>query len=373
MDIAFVYAGGRAIHRESVITGGAPSEFFYGAVQLESRGHNVLMHEVGRKAAARFGEHLAEALYRLRLTPTRTSGALLGELYDLCACLNEKDVVVATTTESGFGLGVLRTLGILRRPVVALHCGIANYELARRRRRINGMVLKRTWTQLFGEGELEPTLQMFGVPRDRIEVNQFGVDTDFWVPAGEEEEYVLSVGNDLRRDYELLLRTARESDKKMVIVTKRELGDELPPNVQLIRGGWHENMVTDADLRTLYQRARVVVVPLRDTPQPSGQSVCLQAMACAKPVVLTRTRGLWSPTTVVNGQNVLLVPPGDREALGGAIDRLWADAATRGEMGRRARETALTDGSIERFADRLELFCRHALEAESASVRVAAS
>ena len=311
-------------------------------------------------------------MYRLRLTPTRTSGALLGELYDLCAGLNKQDVVIATTTESGFGLGLLRMLGILRRPVVALHCGIVNYELVRRRRIVNGMVLKRTWTQLFGEGELEPALEMFGVPKDRIEVNQFGVDTDFWVPTDEEEEYMLSVGNDLRRDYDLLLMTARASGKKMVIVTKRDLGGELPPNVRLIRGGWHEHAVTDAELRTLYQRARLVVIPLRDSPQPSGQSVCLQAMACGKPVVLTHTRGLWSPATMVDGENVLFVPPGDREALGGAIDRLWADGAMRRAMGRRARESAAAHGGIDRFADRLEILCRRALEAEAFPVRATA-
>ena len=49
MDIAFVYAGGRVAYRESTISGSAATEFFYGAVQLEHRGHNVRMHEVGGK------------------------------------------------------------------------------------------------------------------------------------------------------------------------------------------------------------------------------------------------------------------------------------------------------------------------------------
>ena len=47
-------------------------------------------------------------------------------------------------------------------------------------------------------------------------------------------------------------------------------------------------------IRELYQDA-FAIIPLKDVFQPSGYSVTLQAMACGKPVVLTKTKGLWAP------------------------------------------------------------------------------
>src|SRR5262249_40268099 len=80
--------------------------------------------------------------------------------------------------------------------------------------------------------------------------------------------------------------------------------------------------MSDDDIRRLYNRARAVIVPLKDVYQPSGYSVTLQVMSCGRPVVLTKTRGLWAPEHFVDGENCLLVPPGDAAALGAAIGRL---------------------------------------------------
>ena len=87
--------------------------------------------------------------------------------------------------------------------------------------------------------------------------------------------------------------------------------------------------MSDDDIRRLYNRARAVIVPLKDVYQPSGYSVTLQAMSCGRPVVLTKTRGLWAPEHFIDGENCLLVPPGDAAALGAAISRLRSDASAR--------------------------------------------
>ena len=44
---------------------------------------------------------------------------------------------------------------------------------------------------------------------------------------------------------------------------------------------------------------------LKNVFQPSGYSVTLQAMACGKPVILTKTRGLWAPEIFVNFKNCI--------------------------------------------------------------------
>mgnify|MGYP001600219369 CR=1 FL=1 len=197
-------------------------------------------------------------------------------------------------------------------------------------------------------------------------VNQFGVDTSFWSPDGSMDGgYILSVGNDARRDYELLAEAARRIPERFVVVTSRKIEGGVPPNVEIRKGDWHAETLSDEELRSLYRGASLVALPLKDSAQHSGQSVCLQAMACGKPVVLTDTRGLWSRDMMRDGENVVLVPHGDADALVRAIRRVMDDPEERKRIGGCARETAVAEGSIEGFADRLEQACQAAVSESS--------
>lgn len=365
MNIAFVYAKGRKDRYDKTLQGCAATEFFYGALELEQRGHIISQYELGNGTVTKLWHKIAEQLYRWKMTPTRTNGAILAELYDMCPSLNKHDVIVATTTASAFGLATLKLLGSVQKPIVAIHCGIVNYQLSWWRRKVNTIALKHMWTQLFGEGELAGVVDFYHVPDSRIEVNQFGVDTEFWTPGDNEGDYVLAVGNDERRDYELLIRVAAKIDEKVIIVTRRKINADVPSNVEILKGGWHEEALTDEKLRNLYQNARLVVIPLLNSPQPSGQSVCLQAMACGKPVVLTRTDGLWSHTMMREDENVVFVPPGNEKALLKVIKQLVRNSEKRKKIGKYARKTACSEGNITVFAGRLETLCHRVLMAEN--------
>lgn len=366
MKIAFVYAKGRLRRFEKVKIGHAASEFFYGAIQLGQRGHQVDIIEVHGTDKRSLVRGIGDRLFRLQLLPNRTTGALLEEIKsDICPQLVGADVVVAANTPIAFALGTLKIFGYVKAPIVAIHLGIASYHQTWLRRKVNALVLKRMWTQLFGDGEYGQVMENFNVPKERIVVNQFGVDTEYWCPDHEPEgDYVLSVGNDMRRDYELLREVAKKIGWKVVVVSARVLDGGWPDNVSLIPGTWLSEAPIDEMIREYYRGAQCVVLPLIDSVQPSGQSVCLQAMACGKPVILTRTRGLWSESMMRDGENVIFVPPGDVEALARAIERLMGDPGECRRIGERARETACTEGNIEGFAGRLEALCHRALASQ---------
>jgi glycosyltransferase involved in cell wall biosynthesis len=65
----------------------------------------------------------------------------------------------------------------------------------------------------------------------------------------------------------------------------------------------------------------------------------LEAMACGTPIACYDTPGF--RTVVREGVEGLLTPPGDVEALAGALVRLLDDAALRRRMGAAGRERAL--------------------------------
>ncbi|MDP7572521.1 MAG: glycosyltransferase, partial [Myxococcota bacterium] len=78
----------------------------------------------------------------------------------------------------------------------------------------------------------------------------------------------------------------------------------------------------------------------------------MEALSCGLPVVSTRVSG---SEDIVEAADVgVLVPVGDREALGAALADLLADSAGQKARGARAREYALSHFSLESVADRVE-------------------
>jgi hypothetical protein len=104
-------------------------------------------------------------------------------------------------------------------------------------------------------------------------------------------------------------------------VTQRTVPAPLPANVEIIAGDWRTQLLSDGAVRDMVRGSRFVVVPSHDTMQPAGQSACLQAMACAKAVVLSDIAGLWDRELMRDRESCILVKPGDVAALIRALDR----------------------------------------------------
>ncbi len=81
-----------------------------------------------------------------------------------------------------------------------------------------------------------------------------------------------------------------------------------------------------------------VVVHASTQPEPFGRTIA-EAMACARPVIVARAGG--AAELFNEGEDALGVPPGDPEALAGAIRRLVDDADLRQRIGQNARRTAV--------------------------------
>ena len=107
--------------------------------------------------------------------------------------------------------------------------------------------------------------------------------------------------------------------------------------MEVIAGDWRQRLLSDEAIRDLYQGADFVVLPIRQTIQPSGQSACLQAMACGKAVILSEIAGLWDPQVMSDGKTCLLVAPGSVEALQDAVGSLMANPDRAREIGVNAR------------------------------------
>ena len=338
--------------------GTAPTEFFYGAIELARQGHEIAHYEIEADPAPGLSERMIGRLWPPSARPVKLAPATLTQVSRLARQLNRADAIVATGGNIAFALAALSVVGIIRVPIVGIQCGILNFAHSAARRRVSRTLLRRMHTLLFGDAELAPMRHFFDLPAESISVNLFGVDTGFWRPdAAQERDLVLAIGNDGRRDFNTLVTAAGSIAAPIHIVTKLPLPDPLPANVTHHRGSWHGTELSDERIRALYQRARVVVVPLHPSGQPSGQSVTLQAMACGCPVVLSETEGLWSRSQMVDGQNVLFVAPGDSGQLSQRINDLLTNPKLAAQLSLAGRTMVEERGGIAHFATRVGECC----------------
>jgi 1,4-alpha-glucan branching enzyme len=186
-----------------------------------------------------------------------------------------------------------------------------------------------------------------GLPVRRIEVVPNGVAQETFRPAAGwpgDDGYVLFVGRlvaqkgveTLLRAFGAVLRRCPES--RLVVAGDGELELYLervarslgfPDRVRF--AGWQ----TGAALVELYQRARVVVVP--SLYEPFG-IVALEAMACGRPVVASRTGGL--EEILSDGVEGYLVRLGDHLELARRLAGLLLDPGLRERMGAAAMRRA---------------------------------
>jgi glycosyltransferase involved in cell wall biosynthesis len=87
-----------------------------------------------------------------------------------------------------------------------------------------------------------------------------------------------------------------------------------------------------SDVPDLLGAADVVVIPSYREGVPN---IALEAMAAGRPVVATAVSG--TPEAVIDGETGLLVPPGQPDALAGALARILADPVEARSMGERGK------------------------------------
>jgi glycosyltransferase involved in cell wall biosynthesis len=186
----------------------------------------------------------------------------------------------------------------------------------------------------FSHNQLPVLQETFGLDADRVRVVPYGIDAHFFSPRpAPEEDYVLAIGRDRGRDHQTLVEAMRRSGARLRLFAPQGMVDErsLPPNVELT-----SERIDHVSYREILARARLVAVTTTAPRYPSGQTVVLEAMAMAKPLVVTDSPAMRDYVTPdVQG---VLVPPGDPSAVADAVDDLLADDARRQRMGHAGRE-----------------------------------
>jgi glycosyltransferase involved in cell wall biosynthesis len=116
------------------------------------------------------------------------------------------------------------------------------------------------------------------------------------------------------------------------------------------------------DVGALLQTADIFVLPSLSEARPRS---VIEAMSAGVPVIASATGGL--PSLVTHERTGLLVPPGDVDHLGSALNRLIASAAARKRLGDAGRDAIEQQCRPERTAREYVALYRRAIEHQPAT------
>ena len=172
------------------------------------------------------------------------------------------------------------------------------------------------------------------------------LDVDFFRPEpAPTHGPILAIGDDQGRDFDTFIAAVSDLDVDVVVKTRRAL----PQMSGRARITQIPQRLSFVELRALYASAALVVVPLHETLNASGVGSILEAMAMARPLVVSDNPPIRD--YVVADETALVVPPHDPAALRAAIRTLLDDprrAATLAAAGRERVVAEFSDQAVGR-------------------------
>jgi glycosyltransferase involved in cell wall biosynthesis len=105
------------------------------------------------------------------------------------------------------------------------------------------------------------------------------------------------------------------------------------------------------ELRELYTRSALAVVPILQNHYQTGIATILEMMSMGKCVIATKTFG--QTDTIVDGVTGVYVPPGDPGALRAAIQRMLANPDEARRIGQAARRFMEEQAGLDVFVTRI--------------------
>ena len=287
------------------------------------------------------------------LNPLRKMGSLLAGIdpvrfLRMVLCYRQFDLLVSIDSSAAFLLVMMKRLLHLRKPVVVIDPALDPTYV--RRMQLHRQVLPFVDQVIVFSRTQVSFLEHEYSRRARVTFLHHRIDTSFFDRRKsrkiEGEPYLFAIGNDISRDFELLLEAAERLSVPVVLHTSRKINRPVPPGVR-VQAGW----ISFEQLRDLYANALAVVMPLHDTLHPGGINSVLEALSMSCPLVASASKGVID--YLEHGKTAWVVEPGNVQALRAGLDRIIADAPLRKRLGESGRQFCETTCAMPIYAARV--------------------
>ena len=317
-----------------------PTEFFYCAKEFIKDNLNIEIYEE-IDLGFRFKKKLPKKFFNLfskiffNLPIVSVIGFIISSKNKL---VKKKDILIATTNSIGMTLSICKKLGFINSEVFFINMGLISLKPNFLKVIIYKFFLNKINLICLSKSELIFLSTILKLPKLRY--LPFGVDNKFWNLKNDnffKKPFVLAVGNDLARDWDILIDSWEYSFLDLKIITSLPVKNT-KKNIEIIHGNWNSENISDLEMRNFFSNSEFVIIPLKETIQPSGQSSCLQAMACSKAVIISEIKGIWDQKLLKHKKNIYFVKTGDKLDLKNAIKLLSKNLELRKKIGENGRK-----------------------------------
>lgn len=328
-NITYIFSGGRIVKANNK---NYSDDFFYGYRFLKNKNLNINVIEFEKKNY--FFERLSYYFSKYSSLPLSLFSIL--SLQNL-KILKKTDNLILVNESVGFS-ALIPLIYLKKKHKIKTHLIVMGLFS----KQVNYKILKKLHYQLIvllikyidrvyflGKKEHELASRII-TNKKKLIFSPFCVHYDFWKSQNidlSKNEYILFIGNDGNRDIDLLVKIAREmKDKKFVFISSNyELLDSKLKNVKIINGNWKSDNLSDIDIKKFYENSRLIILPLKESSQPSGQSVALQAMSVGVPVMISKTEGFWDSKNFKDQSNILFQENNDYKYWIKNINSIYSD------------------------------------------------
>jgi len=235
--------------------------------------------------------------------------------------LHDEDIVYCSGQDVGLPIAILAKLrnSRARIAVSTMDPGSRRFGILVTVFRLNKSIKLFTVNDKFKKSILQ---DKFRIPSNRILVLPEQTDAEFFRPCAgtmAKSRPILASAGLEQRDYATLARAVEDLDVDLKICafspnasTKQVVAmpDKTPKNMEM-------KFYEFAELRNLYCSADLVVVSLLKNDYSAGLTVLMEAMACRRPIVITRNSGL--SKELADKGVVLGTEPGNSDSLRSSI------------------------------------------------------
>ncbi len=365
-NVTYVFSGKR---KQNIKSGNVfAKEFFYGALDFDKTKYKVKLIEYSnsKNAFNKMLNIIDRGISKLFSIPYSSSRLLS---FENLKVLMKTDHLILIN--EGVAFSILPLL-IVTKPfrklkvsvfVMGLYSKKLNYKKFKfvHNALIKFLVLYLDNVFFLGIGEFNKA-KKFHKNSEKLTYFPFSVDTDFWVNDNEfnfdNNRNILFVGNDGNRNTNLLIEIANMlPEYEFKFVSKiPELQNLKLNNVELFSGSWGDLNLDDIALREIYKEAFIVIIPLKESSQPSGQSVALQAMAMGIPVLISETEGFWDKKDLQNEVNLFLISPNTPGEWVRKINYLSNNKKLLEKVSSEAQKTVSNNFNLTVFQDMLKAY-----------------
>ena len=361
-NLTYIYQSGRIKRFNS--TGNYPNEFFYGLNTIKEKFNNTEIIEFKHSDTFKLSHYVFTFLRKITGLPFYTENILSRKNYKI---IKNSDLIMLSNQRMGFSTLPLLIINKVfkKQSSCVFVMGLYNVNTKKKIK----LILRKFFIYIFlitidkiiflSEGEYEYSKNNYKKLISKFKFIPFCIDTKFWNPQKNIEKKnnkILFIGNDGMRNYKFAINLAKQMPEFhfTFVTTKVEKTDLLSENIELINGIWSEETLSDIEIRELYEKSDLTIIPINESLQPSGQSVALQSMALGVPVIITQTKGFWEPKIYKHLENIVFIKDNEIEVWKDQILDVIENKELRNFIIKNAKKTVNENNNLIKFDAELE-------------------